>query len=312
MALSRRLVLAFVAISWSGAARAADGVVSAPEAVVRSAPFEVAPELARLHAGDKVWADDNPSGAWRRVRLPDGRIGLVHDADLQVVAAAAPAAGETAPATPPPAPVVAAAPPPPPASPFGAAGQVVLSTERLFGYVHSSQTHKVAGVDQTETIDSFALLGDPFSIPTLYSSPRLALDYFMIDRLSVGASATYFHISDDVPGSTSSVTFSGFLVAPRLGYALPLASAVSVWPRVGVTFTKFSIETSGVPSQDRTAFALTLEAPFVFTVTSHVFLSLAPTFDLGLAGSVPNTASSGTTDQTVTNFGIEAALGAFF
>ena len=62
--------------------RAGEAVVTATDAVVRSAPFEVAPELAHVHAGDKLRADDQPQGPWRRVRLPDGRFGLVHDADV--------------------------------------------------------------------------------------------------------------------------------------------------------------------------------------------------------------------------------------
>jgi SH3-like domain-containing protein len=96
-------------LAWSTAARAADAVVVAPESVVRTAPFDVAPEMARIHAGDKLQADDQAQGAWRRVKLADGRYGLVHDADLQVTAAPPPSA--PAAAAPPPS-AVAAAPTP--------------------------------------------------------------------------------------------------------------------------------------------------------------------------------------------------------
>src|SRR5262245_47687913 len=85
-------VFAFTLVAWSGSARAGDGVVTAPESIVRTAPFEVAPEIARLHAGDKVPADDKPTGAWRRVRLADGRFGVVHDADIQVTVSVTPVA----------------------------------------------------------------------------------------------------------------------------------------------------------------------------------------------------------------------------
>ena len=51
------------------AARAADREVTADEAIVRSAPFDVAPEIARVRAGDRLPADDQPQGVWRRVQL---------------------------------------------------------------------------------------------------------------------------------------------------------------------------------------------------------------------------------------------------
>jgi len=76
------------------AASAAEREVTAAEAPVRSAPFDVAPEIARARAGDRLPADDQPQGSWRRVQLQDGRHGFVRDADLQ---------------EPPPAPVAAAA-----------------------------------------------------------------------------------------------------------------------------------------------------------------------------------------------------------
>jgi hypothetical protein len=65
-------------------ARADDRAASA-DTTVRSAPFDVAPEIALLHAGDRVCADDQPQGAWRRVGLADGRHGFVREADTQVV-----------------------------------------------------------------------------------------------------------------------------------------------------------------------------------------------------------------------------------
>jgi hypothetical protein len=114
-----------LATTWASSAHAGDGVVTASESIVHTAPFEVAPEMARLHAGDKVTADDQPSGAWRRVRLPDGRMGLMHDADIQVTGVHPTAPGAAAPQapTPPasPVPVVAAAPSQP------AAGTEVLA-----------------------------------------------------------------------------------------------------------------------------------------------------------------------------------------
>jgi hypothetical protein len=91
-----------IAVLTPAVSRAGDGVVKAAEAGVRSAPFDVAPEIARVHGGDRLLADDQAQGVWRRVRLPDGRYGFVRDADVQVTVAPRPT----------PAPAPAAAPTP--------------------------------------------------------------------------------------------------------------------------------------------------------------------------------------------------------
>jgi hypothetical protein len=65
------------------AGSAAEREVTADEAPIRSAPFDVAPEIARVRAGDRLSADDEPQGTWRRVRLRDGRYGFVRDVDAK-------------------------------------------------------------------------------------------------------------------------------------------------------------------------------------------------------------------------------------
>jgi DNA gyrase inhibitor GyrI len=77
------VVAACAGVGWASAARADSRVVTVPYTVVRSAPFDVAPELARLQAGDRINADDQPQGEWRRIVLPGGRYGFVRDGDTQ-------------------------------------------------------------------------------------------------------------------------------------------------------------------------------------------------------------------------------------
>jgi hypothetical protein len=72
----------FAAESW-----AAEVDVTAPESVVRRAPFDVAPEVGRVHAGDRLSGNDQASGVWRFVQLPGGAAGYMHDADVKVVLA---------------------------------------------------------------------------------------------------------------------------------------------------------------------------------------------------------------------------------
>jgi len=64
-------------------ARADDRTVIVAETIVHSAPIDVAPTIARLHGGDRVHADDQTIGPWRRVALADGRYGFVRDVETQ-------------------------------------------------------------------------------------------------------------------------------------------------------------------------------------------------------------------------------------
>lgn len=75
-------------IGWT--ARAADVDVVGTNAIVRSAPFDVAPEVARLHAGDKLTGDADAQPGWLRVSLPDGRRGFLREGQARVIAGLAP------------------------------------------------------------------------------------------------------------------------------------------------------------------------------------------------------------------------------
>jgi hypothetical protein len=109
LGLQARRFLVAVVVFWSAAlspsqSRAEERSVTAPEALIRTAPFNVAPEVTRVRAGDRLAADDQPQGEWRRVRLPDGRYGFIRDADTKaepVVRPPVPAAtaGASAPET---------------------------------------------------------------------------------------------------------------------------------------------------------------------------------------------------------------------
>lgn len=70
------------------AALAADGTVdiAAPESVVHTAPFDVAPELARVHAGDKLSGEPDAQSGWLRIQLPDSRRGFLHASDARFTA----------------------------------------------------------------------------------------------------------------------------------------------------------------------------------------------------------------------------------
>jgi hypothetical protein len=206
---------------------------------------------------------------------------------------------------------------------FGSANQLVLAAERLFGYVHTSDTSTtVNGSEQTTKVDSFAILSSPLSIATVYSAPRLSLDYFVSNRLSLGLAASFFKVTQEIPGVMDAFepTYSGFLFAPRAGFGVPLSPLFAVWPRFGLTIMHLSLETTsgGVPggSNDTTVYGLTIEVPFLLTIAPHLFLSFGPTLDLGVGGSsTTSNAAIGpdnSGDRSATSFGLQFSLGGYF
>ncbi len=202
---------------------------------------------------------------------------------------------------------------------FGEKGQLAISAERLFGFVHDSSTYTANGVDSTTKTDSFTFLSSTLAPVPLqagnniggmaYSAPRVAGDYFVIDHLSVGAALGYSHISFSVPATANAeVSTSGdsWTFAPRAGYSFLFNDIVGIWPRAGFTYRTIS---GGNSSND--VFALTIEAPFTFTVIPHVVFTAAPTLDIGLSGSQNTSDGNGRTvsnDFTATEIGIQTAL----
>jgi hypothetical protein len=198
---------------------------------------------------------------------------------------------------------------------FGEKGQLAISAERLFGFVHDSSTVTQNGQDSTTKTDSFSLLsstlapvGSEGNGGLAYSQPRVAGDYFVIDHLSVGAALGYSHSSVSLP-ATANVDIStgsdSWTFAPRAGYALRFNDMIGIWPRAGFTYRTFSVGSNGGH-----IFALTLEAPFTFSLIPHVVFSAGPTLDIGLSGSADSTQGNRTIsfDFNSTEIGLQTGL----
>jgi hypothetical protein len=187
---------------------------------------------------------------------------------------------------------------------LGERGRFTLSAERLFGYVHSTTDTTIGGgIQTTESTDSFTLLTNPASgLYTGYGWPRLAFDAFVARGVSVGGALAIAHVAPDEGDS-----ITGFLVAPRVGYALRLGSHFALWPRVGFTYTQVSTNPAGAGA-DLTvkAYAITLEAPFAIAIGPRMALHLGPAFDIGVGGSTA--AGGGSLDSSTTDLGVHAGL----
>jgi hypothetical protein len=179
---------------------------------------------------------------------------------------------------------------------FGAAGHAAISAERLFGFVHTTESENGG----SSSADTFTLLSNPTAlIATGYSWPRIGVDVFVAPSVSLGAAASFFNISP------SSGSFSGFQLAPRVGYAVKAGPRLAIWPRGGITYERASTDAGGTTAT-QSFLALTVEAPFVILVVPRAAIVVGPTLDLGLAGSA--SAGGVSTDQKFTDIGIQAGL----
>jgi hypothetical protein len=216
---------------------------------------------------------------------------------------------------------------------FATQGTLALSADRLFGFtLTKSTTETDAGVKTTNTETTISLLGRGASSP--YSVPRLGIDGFVTDGLSLGGSLIFATQSSDseTESGGQSVSEDGptsrvFVIAPRVGYGVMFDDVFGIWPRGGITYYTSSAKVEDVNPFDGTpievdvsinGLALTLEVPLVISPVPHVALTIGPTLDLPLTGTNETEITAGGTttttkeDSTIFEFGIQAGLLAWF
>ncbi len=160
---------------------------------------------------------------------------------------------------------------------FGSVGHGAVSVERLFGVYHDTVSQETAfggDEEQTRVALNAGLLFAPLSP---FGMPRLALDYFTGDRVSIGTGLglTVLSVED------SDDTFVGVTMAPRVGYMAPLGESSGLWARGGVTYYRLS---AGELTQS--GLGVTLEALATIPVVSHFLLLMGPTVDWGVMGKI--------------------------
>lgn len=238
---------------------------------------------------------------------------------------------------------------------FADDGSVVLGAERLTGLFFEK-----IDITQTTTVDdpmggstsseieinasttTFAIFGTSTGIlgestttaGGTAMSPRIGLDVFIASGFSVGGALTYVH-SEGTTESASEAgsdeedlpAFNGIVLAPRVGYAIPLSPKFAIWPRAGITYSNYwaSGEDEGLdgPVEETTTLTftdLTIEGMLAVTPAPNVAIVFGPFLDLALAGSVvtetePDTTPSGVvtdTDFKYTSFGLTGGIALVF
>jgi hypothetical protein len=157
------------------------------------------------------------------------------------------------------------------AAPFGSKGNVTFAAERLFGFHWVKNTWEdQAGRDYSES-GTAAGIGWLFAKGLQFNQPRLGVDFFIIDDLSLGGAVGFFSVSGDNQDD------DGFLFSPRVGFNVAISQAVKFWPKVGLTF---------ISVNDAQAFGVSGEANFAFFPTQSWAFLLTPSVDLAPFGSV--------------------------
>lgn len=208
--------------------------------------------------------------------------------------AAGSASAQYAPLPPPPAP---AAPPgyyPPPMPPrqhFGDAGQLVISNDANFGLSGSSTSNNGGS--------SFTLILQP------------AIDFFVIQNLSVGGVAIFNHTNGSDPGGSSSSNLYG--VGARVGYNLAFGDALSWWPKLAFIYGGTSSSTTPVDgatvSVSGSSFDIQLFAPVLLHPINHFFLGLGPFVQTDLASSQSSGGQSVANPTKTTEYGLMFDMG---
>jgi len=155
---------------------------------------------------------------------------------------------------------------------FGSKGQVTFGAERLFGF-HWVDNHW-EDWDGTRRSASGTSVGFGWywAQRMQFNQPRLGVDFFVIDDLSIGGALGFFSMH----GRNGTGNEDGFIISPRVGFNVPLSQVVKFWPKVGLTF---------ISVNDDKAFGISGEANFAFFPRQNWAFLVTPTLDLAPFGS---------------------------
>jgi hypothetical protein len=211
--------------------------------------------------------------------------------------------------------------------------QFVFGVDRVMGvFANSLKAEPDGGGSSTTTSTDIALFGN---VASLSSMPRLALDFFPIEGLSLGGSLVYWRSSGETElesaagasVTSDSPTVSLFLIHPRVGWSFVIDETFAVWPRAGIIYGNRSIEstetdpTTGA-SQDTTisfsTLALSLDVPVVISPIENFAILIGPFVDFGVSGSTSvetdpaPAADPPDTDTKLTTFGLSVGIAGYY
>lgn len=202
---------------------------------------------------------------------------------------------------------------------IGEEAQITFGVDRVMGVAFDRAVISATGGDVTNKATNVALFGNPggaSEAPSLMI-PRLSLDYFVVESVSVGGSLLYFSQSteQETPaGSGDGPTTTTFAIAPRVGYAMAFDETFSIWPRAGITYFSSKSEQETTAGTNTTTFSgldLTVEVPLGISPIENFAILVGPYVDFGLSGTAKNeppTGSGTEEDVKVTSYGLTVGI----
>ena len=162
-----------------------------------------------------------------------------------------------------------------PAGRFGDKGKLTVSSDAGL----SIATTSVSGVDGSTTTITL----------------RPAIDYFVVNDLSLGGFVGLDYIK---AGGSHSTTFA---IGPRIGYNLAFSDRVTLWPKLGFSYSNTDVSTDLAAGPNTTIstgrsgshIALNVFVPVMFHPVPHFFLGFGPALDTDLSGDARTTTIAG-------------------
>jgi hypothetical protein len=155
-------------------------------------------------------------------------------------------------------------------------GNLAFGAERLFGFYLDKQSFEAGNIDFHEDTTGVGIGWTLTNRTALLSLPRLGIDYFIDEHLTVGGSFGLASLNVEDRDEL------GILLAGRVGYALRITHEISFWPRGGLTFATLNVDGD---AGDRTVFGLTIEGMFTLAPSDGWAFLAGPLLDLGFIGS---------------------------
>lgn len=155
---------------------------------------------------------------------------------------------------------------------LGAQWDVTVGVERVFGFYSIDVERHVTDTQVQRRDQSNSGVGYQPSIG-FFDLPRVGVDVFIVERLSLGGSIGFFSIDTDDDDDVS-----GLIFAPRVGYVIPFDQRWGFWPRGGLSYVSREFD------NDQHLTALTLEAQFYFMPSPFVGFTAGLLADLGITG----------------------------
>ena len=117
-----------------------------------------------------------------------------------------------------------------------------------------------------------------FSPTVLNIDLQPAVDYFLQQNLSVGASAL---LGMNIGEGDDSLNFG---LAARVGYSIPFQESVSLWPRAEFGFTRVEIPDALGSTTTDTVFGIEGYVPALLHLAPHFFLGAGPYLRANFSG----------------------------